>query len=81
MGFNPWEIHHLYIGLLMMLAGWLLRNKRPWLGYILFVAGGTAVADDIWQHFIAGWSFLNLAFHWLWSHTLGLFMNWPLGNL
>jgi hypothetical protein len=76
--FNPFEFHHLYIGLGLMIAGILMDNKA---GYIFFVTGCAVAGDDVWQHWIGGWSPLNLAFQWLWAHSLGLLIGWPFGKL
>ena len=85
--FNPFEFHHLYIGLLLVIAYPLIGQRWPhpsnW--YVLIgMAGILLIQDDIWQHLAQGTdpgyrSPVNRAFRWAWGKIFGAW--WPFGKL
>lgn len=82
--FNPFEIHHLYWGILLIIGGVYLNKKRPdkkWWVYVLIMLGSILAADDICEHFLfQGWSPLNALFHIIWRYTGGPICQWLFGN-
>jgi hypothetical protein len=57
--FNPWEMHHFYVGLVsgaiggVLLFAWYLGERSPWhggYGVTLCLFGAWMVADDLYQH-------------------------------
>jgi hypothetical protein len=75
MTFNPWEAHHLYWGLLLILLGIFFPVARP----VLWSVGGVLVLDDIIQHAAECPSPINLLFKWAWRKIFGNW--WPFGRL
>lgn len=90
--FNPWEIHHLYIGVVAVLLGvamlditydHYLRKWHSvfWTYFFTFVvlAGVLAIVDDINQHWGNGVSMMHDIFVLVWNKIFGGW--WPFGAL
>ena len=68
--FRPFEMHHLYIGIVLVVVGYLLRKKsRKW-SYAFIIAGSVLIADDACEHWVFdGWSPLSELFSIIWYYT------------
>ena len=48
-------IHHFYIGLVLLLIGFILIWKVLWLAIFLLIVGLILIIDDAYQHIIQRW--------------------------
>ncbi len=76
MRINWREAHHLYIGILLLIIGLYCKL------HILATAGTVLIIDDLYQHYRHVRqpdykSPVHQLFVWLWSNTLGKFINYP----
>lgn len=56
-----WYPHHFWIGLAVMLAGWLAWGAEPW-GAHVAILGLLIVADDLIEHYLGVPTPLDTAF-------------------
>jgi hypothetical protein len=71
MTLNPLQFHHLYIGLILLVVGATQVHDRPWLAWLMLIAGLILTIDDINQHWGNGASPINRAFQWCWKKAWG----------
>ena len=49
---TPFEIHHFYWGLILLVIGFVLLFALPVVGLVISIIGLILIVDDIIQHFI-----------------------------
>ena len=53
MRFNPYETHHGYYGIALMLLAWVLSSYTTW-SLWMYMAGVVLFLDDLYQHIRQG---------------------------